>query len=251
MRSDDQSVAITAHRGASTHHPENTRSAFEAAINLGVESIEFDVRRTKDGGLVVIHDDRVDRISNGTGGVGDLTTAQVLSLDAGTWFGQIFEGERFLTLAQTLDLMPASTRLNVHLKATDDDDRSKLVAAVVEQLLHRELLGRAFITGSEPVLLEARRVVPQIEICSNLPPSRCVEIGCRILQPSNHITTPELVGQAHRLGIEVHPFYADDRDEMRRLIACGVDGILTNDPKKLQSIRSSFSVSGSSQEPIK
>jgi glycerophosphoryl diester phosphodiesterase len=172
-------------------------------------------------------------------------------LDAGTWFGQIFEGERFLTLAQTLDLMPVSTRLNVHLKATDDDDRSKLVADVVEQLLHRELLGRAFITGSEAVLLEARRVVPQIEICSNLPPSRCVEIGCRILQPSNQITTPELVGQAHRLGIEVHPFYADDRDEMRRLIACGVDGILTNDPKKLQSIRSSFSLSGSSQEPIK
>jgi glycerophosphoryl diester phosphodiesterase len=244
-------VAITAHRGASTHHPENTRSAFDAAIKLGVESIEFDVRRTKDGGLVIIHDDRVDRISNGTGRVSDLTTAQILALDAGAWFGQAFEGERFLTLAQTLDLMPTSTRLNVHLKATDDADRSKLVATVVEQLLHRELLGRAFITGSEPILLEARRVVPQIEICSNLPPSRCAEIGCRILQPSNSITTAELVAEAHSLGIEVHPFYADDRDEMRRLIACGVDGILTNDPETLQSICSSFPPSDHSQEPLK
>ena len=231
-------IAVTAHRGASTHYPENTRAAFEAAIDLSVECIEFDVRCTKDRGLVIIHDDRVDRISDGSGVIGDMTTAQVRSLDAGSWFGPQFGGERFLTLEQTLDLMPASMRLNVHLKATDAD-RTHLVEAVIERLSDRRLHDRAFITGAEAILLEARRVAPQIAICSNLPVARCDEIDCRILQPSNQITTPELVAEAHKSGIEVHPFYADDPDEMRRLIECGVDGILTNDSRLLQQVRSS------------
>lgn len=231
------SIAITAHRGASAHHPENTRSAVVAAIDLGVECVEFDVRRTQDGGLVILHDDRVDRISDGIGAVSDLTLDQVLKLDGGSWFGAAFAGERILTLEQILELIRAPTRLNVHLKATDAD-REQLVGAVVDQLVTRDLLRRAFITGSEPILLEARRCHNTIDICSNLPVSRCVEIGCRILQPANSITTPALVAEAHTHGIEVHPFYADEVDEMRRLISCGVDGFLTNNPQRALQVRS-------------
>jgi glycerophosphoryl diester phosphodiesterase len=231
-----QHVAVTAHRGASAYYPENTRPAFEAAIALNVERIEFDVRCTADARLVIIHDDRVDRISDGRGAVCDLSLEQILALDAGAWFGSDFAGERFLTLPDVLDLIPSTVWLNVHLKATDED-RSQLVAAVVAQLVDRQLLGRSFITGAEPILLEARRLQPAIGICSNLPVARCVEIGCRILQPSNAITTPELVTEAHANGIQVHPFFADDPVEMRRLIDCGVDGMLTNDPALLQEVR--------------
>ena len=85
-------------------------------------------------------------------------------------------------------------------------------------------------------MLSARRVLPEIEICTNLSVPRCVEIGCRILQPANGITTRELVDEAHENGIEVHPFYADDPDEMQRLVDCGVDGILTNHPQRLQNL---------------
>lgn len=229
-------VEVTAHRGASAHYPENTASAFAAAIELGVERIEFDVRRTRDAGLVIIHDDRVDRISDGRGAVSDLTLEQILALDAGSWRGEAFARERFLTLADVLDMMPAATWLNVHLKVTDAD-RADLVSDVLEELTGRHLLDRAFITGAEPILLEARRLLPEIEICSNLPVHRCVDIGCRILQPANTITTQALVAEAHAEGIQVHPFYADDPEEMRRLIDCGVDGILTNDPEKLQQVR--------------
>jgi glycerophosphoryl diester phosphodiesterase len=228
-------VTITAHRGASGDHPENTRAAFQAAIDLSVHTIEFDVRLTRDRQLVVIHDDRVDRISNGTGAVAELDLAQVLQLDAGSHVHTKFAGEPFLTLAQTLDLMPRQMRLNVHVKATDTD-REVLVPLVVEELVRRRLLATAFVTGAEANLLSARRVEPQIEICSNLPVPRCVEIGCRILQPANGITTPALVQEAHAAGIEVHPFYADEPAEMQRLIDCGVDGVLTNYPRRLQAL---------------
>jgi len=222
-----RSVAVTAHRGASGEYPENTAAAFQAAIDLAVDAIEFDVRLTRDEGLVVIHDDSVDRISDGEGRVADMELARILELDAG--------GERFLTLEQALDLMPGDMRLNVHLKATDTD-RDRLVPLVVDELVRRDLLATAFVTGSEANMLSARRVLPEIEICTNLSVPRCVEIGCRILQPANGITTRELVDEAHENGIEVHPFYADDPDEMQRLVDCGVDGILTNHPQRLQNL---------------
>lgn len=146
-----------------------------------------------------------------------------------------FAGEPFLTLTQTLDLMPRNMGLNVHVKATDAD-RDLLVPLVVEELVRRRLLATAFVTGAEANLLSARGVAPQIEICSNLPVPLCVEIGCRILQPANGITTTALVAQAHSAGIEVHPFYADEPEEMQRLIDCGVDGLLTNFPRRLQAL---------------
>jgi len=230
-----RSPAVTAHRGAAGDFPENTRAAFQVAIDLAVDAIEFDVRLTRDAGLVVIHDDRVDRTADGTGRVAELDLAQILEFDAGSWFGDRFAGERFLTYAQTLDLMPPQMRLNVHVKASDAD-RDVLVPRVVEELVRRELLATAFVTGAEENLLIARRIAPEGAICSNLSVPRCVEIGCRILQPANSITTGELVAEAHEQGIEVHPFYADDPTEMQRLIDCGVDGILTNFPRRLQQL---------------
>ena len=209
--------------------------AFQAAIDLAVQTIEFDVRLTRDEQLVVLHDDRVDRVSNGIGTVAELDLAQIQQLDAGSHVHAKFAGERFLTLSQTLDLMPPSMRLNVHVKATQAD-RELLVPRVVAELARRRLLQTAFVTGAEANLLVARRVAPSIEICSNLPVPRCVEIGCRILQPANGITTPALVAAAHVAGIEVHPFYADDPAEMQRLIDCGVDGILTNFPQRLHNL---------------
>jgi glycerophosphoryl diester phosphodiesterase len=230
-----RSLTVTAHRGACSDHPENTRAAFLAAIELSVDIIEFDVRLTRDEELIVIHDDRVDRISDGTGLVAELDLAQMLAFDAGSWFHERFSTERFLTFSQILDLMPPRMGLNVNVKATDAD-REVLVPRVVESLAQRQLLRTAFVTGSEENLLVARRVEPEVLICSNLPVPRCVEMGCQLLQPANGITTSELVVEAHEQGIEVHPFYADEAAEMQRLIDCGVDGILTNFPQRLQRL---------------
>jgi glycerophosphoryl diester phosphodiesterase len=232
-------VAVVAHRGASGDFPENTAVAFEEAIRLEVDAIELDVHLTADGELLVIHDPTVDRNSDGTGAVADLSMAQITELDAGSWFDAKFAGARYLTLEGALDLMPSAMVLNVHVKA-GDKDREVVVAKTVAQLVRAGLLGTAFVASDDASLAVARGAEPGLRICnlSTQPAETYVErssaIGCLILQPGNGRTDADLVRRAHENGMTVNPFYADDEGEMRRLIGCGVDGILTNYPQRLQ-----------------
>ena len=107
-------VANVAHRGASGSCPENTLTAFQKALEIGVDEIELDLHSTKDGRLVVMHDAAVDRTTNGTGAIGELTLAEIKSLDAGIGFGERFRGERVPTWEEALDLLGGKIELNVH-----------------------------------------------------------------------------------------------------------------------------------------
>ena len=89
---------VIAHRGASSYAPENTLAAFDLALEMGVTHLELDVHATDDGRLVVIHDDTVDRTTNGSGPVAGHTLSSLMALDAGSWFGVRFTGERVPTL---------------------------------------------------------------------------------------------------------------------------------------------------------
>lgn len=234
-------VAVFAHRGASGTHPENTVAAFNEALRLGVEAVEFDVRLSADRQMIICHDATVDRTSDGNGEIRRLSLAQIKELDAGGWFGAEFAGERFLTLAETLDLLVGNVRLNVHIKV-DDYDRELLAPLVARELVQRNLYTRAFIAADQLALALVRRVDARLDICNlSVEPyqnyilrSRALE--CRILQPGNAATDQALVTEAHRHDMQVNPFYADDEEEMERLIECGVDGILTNEPAKLQAV---------------
>ncbi len=234
-------VNVVAHRGASGTRPENTAAAFAEAIRLRTEMIEFDVHLTADARLLVIHDPTVDRTSDGSGEVGSMTLAQLKQLDAGSWFAPEYTGERFLTLDETLDMMPPGMRLNVHVKA-NASVRERLLPMVIEILTQRQLLDTAYIASDEESLCLARRVQPELVVCnlSTKPAEdyvkRSVAVGCTIIQPGHAMTTPELVAEAHAQGLEVNPFYADTQAEMQRLIGCGVDGILTNQPERLQAL---------------
>ncbi|OKL35680.1 glycerophosphodiester phosphodiesterase [Domibacillus mangrovi] len=109
--------AIFAHRGASGTHPENTMAAFEAAVRLGADGIELDVQMTKDGEIVVIHDETVNRTTNGKGAIERMTYAQVAELDAGSWFHPKFAGEKILTLDEFLTWATGNTlQINIELK---------------------------------------------------------------------------------------------------------------------------------------
>ena len=107
---------ICAHRGASVTHPENTIVAFKEAIRLQAQMIEFDVRMTKAEQLVILHDETVDRTTNGKGEIEDFTLYQVKQLDAGSWRGVDFKNEKIPTFAEALAEMPVNIWLNVHLK---------------------------------------------------------------------------------------------------------------------------------------
>lgn len=224
---------IVAHRGFSSSYPENTPVAFEKAIELGVECVEFDVYLTRDGHLVVIHDPTVDRTTDGTGQVGELTLAEIKGLDAGAWFASEFAGQKILTLAETLELIGDRARMNVQLKA-DDNSRAVLTQKSVDELVRHKVLDHAYIASEQPNIELVKKINPRVEVCnlSVFPTedyiARSAAIGCRILQPRHHQVDAAFVAEAHRRGMEVNPFFANDEPEMRRLIACGVDGILTD-----------------------
>ncbi len=235
-------VKVVAHRGFSGRYPENTAVAFHAALALGVEAVELDVHLSQDGELIVIHDDTVDRTSDGSGRVDRITLSQLKALDAGGWFGDAFRKERFLTLQEALDLMGGQVGLNVHVKASDQD-RMEVVAQTVEELADRDLLKTAFVASDQESVVLAKQILPELAVCnlSTKPKEtyigRSLSFGCEILQPGNAQVDPVFVQEAHRHGLKVNPFYADDAAEMRRLMACGVDGILTNYPDRLLDLR--------------
>ncbi len=119
---------ICAHRGAMETHPENTLAAFKEAVFLGAHMIEFDVRLTKDGHLVILHDETVDRTTNGMGKISELTLHEVKQLDAGSWKSEIFTGEKIPTLQEVLIVLPENIWLNIHLNYCCTDEKDEVRA---------------------------------------------------------------------------------------------------------------------------
>ncbi|MBI3921412.1 MAG: hypothetical protein HY318_08360, partial [Armatimonadetes bacterium] len=235
-------IVVCAHRGASGTFPENTLAAFREAADVGSDMLEFDVRMAADGECVLLHDPTVDRTTDRTGNVWELTLEEVKRLDAGVKFGQQFVGERIPTLTETLNLVGGKVELNLHVYPGPNDGEA-LVRRVCEEIKERDLYQSSFIAGMEDVMQIARSCNPEVRRC-NLHGqdsaanylAACIEFGCYCMQPSNQIVTPGLCFAAHRAGMRVHPFYADDEAEMVRLIHCGVDGILTNYPARLIAV---------------
>ena len=122
-------IQVIGHRGASAYAPENTLASFRMAQDLGADWFELDVHLTKDGQVIVIHDDKVDRTTNGHGAVRDLTMDQLRALDAGSKKNATFAGEKLPTLAEALDL--ARSRSGLYLEIKDDDDDAALMAQIL------------------------------------------------------------------------------------------------------------------------
>jgi len=240
-----QIVNIFAHRGASGTHPENTLAAFSEALRIGVDGIEFDVHLSKDKELIIMHDKSVDRTTDGAGAIIDLTLEELKQLSAHALFDE-FTGERIPTLGETLDLITGEVMLNVHVKACDDS-RDVIIRKVVEEFTERQLWHRAFIASDAETIALAKRLNQSAVLCNLTRQGSPIEyvefskqLGCRIIQPSRSATTPELVETAHANDMQVNVFYADEVEDMKRLIELGVDGILTNFPAKLKEVRESF-----------
>ena len=227
-------VTVCAHRGASGTRPENTLPAFQQAIALECEMVEFDVRMTSDGHCTILHDQSVDRTTNGSGSMWELSLEQVKALDAGSSFDVSYAGETIPTLDELLDALPLSLELNIHVYPGPEDSEA-IVREVCRQIKDRGRFDTAFIAGSEAVMDLVLVTDAEVRRCllgsQNDPESyvrRCREYDCTDCQPSNRIVSKDFCDAAHQAGMKVNPFYADDEPEMQRLIECGVDGILTN-----------------------
>lgn len=225
---------IEAHRGDSANAPENTLAAFARALKLGVPSIELDVHPTKDGTLVVIHDETVDRTADGSGRVWDMTVAELLRLDVGVRFGKAFSGERIPQLSEVLRMVaPTRTLLNVEIKAFP---ASANVPRSAAELLRQFDKQREYMVSSFDLscLMQVRAIAPEIPLAliGNGPEVLTLarKHGLPWIHCNHRTVDKELVAQAHRHGVLVGVWTVDGPDTLPFWRALGVDKICTNRP---------------------
>lgn len=234
---------IWAHRGASAYAPENTLPAFQLAIDQGAQAIELDLQRTADDVLVVVHDETIDRTSNGFGKVADLTLEDLRRCD----FSNGFIGHRNVripTLAEVLDFIaPTGVRLNVELKNSVvlyPGLELQAAAMVADAGLTDRVLFSSF---NHPSLANLRDVVPpsQIGVLYNdglyNPWQYARWIGAGALHPNwRALRQPDYVWLAHEAGVKVHVWTIDEEKDVAHAIDIGVDALVTNFPDRAKRV---------------
>ncbi len=225
-------MIVTGHRGALGSEPENTIRSFRRAVEYGCDEIELDLRVTSDDQLIVLHDATVDRTTNGTGPVEELTFDELRALDAGL-------GEQVPTWAETIEVV--DVRLQAEVKA------ARAVPLLVESLqADPELAARTMVTSSHAeILLAIRRAIPSAstglifgrtpDVADVLALTRAAEAGTALCGIAG--LTVEAVAKLHREGIDVTAWPVPDAETFARAVELGVDGITTDYPDRLAAVR--------------
>jgi glycerophosphoryl diester phosphodiesterase len=232
---------VIAHRGASGHAPENTLAAFERAVELGASFIETDLHLTRDARFVAIHDRTLERTTNGRGSVRDFTLAQLRDLEAGLWYDRKYMGERIPTIEEILAFarkhdvvfyleLKYEAAWGMHhalvgaLRNPDDAARTVVISFDPSTLASLRKLDATVMTG----LLFEQHSVDVVKMA--------VDVGARQLCPQSMLATPQLLAEAHRSDLHVATWTVNDTEEMRAVIATGVDGIMTDFPDRLRTV---------------
>ncbi len=238
-------ILNVAHRGGEDSFSENTFAAFDGALSLGTRWVESDLRLSRDGEIVLIHDAYVDRTTDGDGAVSDMSVAELKQLDAGSWFDRAFQGERIPTLAEFFQRYRGAR--NALLEVKDAGLVEERLTYLISQLdVHESVI----IIGFDRESLEKIKSMDnRIQIgWTALDPSdenveaalemRCHHIGIR---PRNIIR--ETVDRIQGRGLPVRSTTIPDEGEMRRVISCGVIGMTINFPHLLTAYCKSLAAS--------
>ncbi|RJP53124.1 MAG: glycerophosphodiester phosphodiesterase [Anaerolineaceae bacterium] len=239
MLADLPSPLILCHRGAKNYAPENTLSAFRAALELGADGFELDTQLTSDGHVVVSHDTTVDRLTNGHGKLCDFSLAELCELDAGSSFSEKFRGEKIPTLEEVFAEIGKRAIINIELKnfSTPFDDLVEKVCELVRRHgLQKNVIFSSFLPWN---LKKAGRLLPEV-------PRGLITIKGRwgvwgrsfgfsfgdytALHPHLSDVTAQQVQRVHKLKRKINVWVVNREEDIRRLIGWGVDGILTDDP---------------------
>lgn len=232
---------IAAHRGASAHAPENTMAAFRLAEAMNADYIEVDVRATRDGVLIALHDETVDRTTNGKGRAGRMTFRDIRRLDAGGWFAPAYTGERIPSLDEVLDRFGGNIGLILELKqpAAYPGIEQALARALTERGLDRPDSGQIIIQSFDTrALRKVRELLPDVPLAVlvrrpyRLTPRILLEYSrfAEAVHLPQHIVRPHLIARIRSFGLSVMAWNAHAKRHVRRLEKSGVDGILTDDP---------------------
>lgn len=231
---------ICAHRGFNKIAPENSMAALGMAIGMGAEEIEFDLRVTADGEIVVNHDSTLDRCSNGTGKLKDHTFAELRQLDFGSWFGPEYAGIQIPTFEEVLKKFACHTIMNIHINTTDLKAIEKIVALVRKYDCVKHSY---FMVSEDDSIRYIQSLGKDLRICvghdSAQPWSivdRAIALGCYKVQFFMKYVNQEMIDKAHAHGILCNMFYADDPEQAKNYLDMGIDTILTNRYQVIQQI---------------
>ncbi len=237
-------VLVMAHRGASFYAPENTIASIQKAAWLGADWVEVDVRLTRDGRLVLIHDMSLERTTGQSGEVASTSWSQLRTLDAGAWFHSSFANTQVPSLAEAIQAArDEGTRLVLDIKAPDAREAARVRSALFLEL---DALG----AKSEVVVAAFRNATVDDCVRSGL---ACAKIsagasdmaallddawarGVSTVMLDQAVVDASVVATAHRRGLSVHAWTVNDEPSWRRLLAAGVDGILTDRPGYLLDV---------------
>lgn len=224
---------LCAHRGAMTTHPENTIPAFLEAIRVGAQMIEFDVQFSRDRALVIMHDGTVDRTTDGSGKVAEMTLSAIRALDAGSWKGEAFIGTGVPVLQEVMDIMPRNIWLNIHIKGGREAGR-----AVAKLVMATERGHQAVLAVEEEARLGAQEVYPDILICNMERQSgkwdyvdSTIAMQADFIQLRGSVSPefPAYSRKLHAAGVKINYFGTDDAEQIQELWEMGIDFPLVND----------------------
>lgn len=219
-----------AHRGVSALMPENTLPAFAAALALGADEIEFDVRMTRDGKMVVSHDGTLERISDGKGNVSDHTLAELRQLNIGLKHGW---QTPFCTPEEVFEQLANRLTFNIHIKEHGED--GALVKGLAELAHKYDCENRIYIAASPEQLAWAQRIAPHIRRCAIQLPRDTMPIRemalmyeCSRVQFWLGMFDQALIDQLHQEAILCNLYFADTYEDYDKYLNMGIDCLLTN-----------------------
>ena len=228
---------LIGHRGAAASAPENTLVSLRQAHAEGASWVEFDVKLTADNVPILMHDDRLGRTTNGRGKVANILYEDLSKLDAGSWFGRDFAGERVPTLRAALELCAElGMGINVELKpcAGRAEKTAKIATAMVDEIWPDNLPQPLFSSFDRPSLLTIKTIMPAARcgyLCTRLPkhwPDAIARYGCSTLNVSNRWIRQKHIDAASARGVPVLVYTVNDPARAKKLLDAGVTSIFTD-----------------------
>ena len=217
------------HRGARAYEPENTLLGFKKALEIGVDAVEFDVRRAGSGELVVIHDDKVDRTTNGSGAVNALTLSEIRQLTTE-------KGEKIPTLEEALDFLDNKAKILIELKETGLEE--DLLASIRKKNLTKNVI---IVSFHEEALRKTKSIEDEIEtgliyVRHKNPIEAALDLGASYILPLYRFTHSKLIQKAHENGLKVIVWTINSPEEASEYAKKGVDGIASDKPSILMDL---------------
>ena len=217
------------HRGASAYMPENTIESFKKAVALGVDAIEFDIRKTRDKEIIVFHDETLEKLNGSTNRIQNLSLEQIKELDV--------KGQSIPTLQEALDFINQNNIL-----AVIDFKESGMEQKVFDRVKERDMNDSVIFTSSiGKVLINIRQISKYIDLAfgykrPEYPVSTALRLKCDYIMPAYEFLTPDTIKRAHSKGLQVVTWTINNREIALQYAEMGVDGITSDKPDVLEGL---------------